>query len=255
MLTAATTVAVAGAHRRADRRDAGFALLDARHPPVRAELARQHPAGRSEVERQQRARRARSSAGRAVRGATARIAAACLRGRTAARSRRSRRGAVSARHAPTRRAGSARRRAARAPPAPARGRTVRRRRAAAARAPRAPRPAGGRSPVAARSPTGGSPSVAGRSATTRENVDRLVEHADTRYSVHIARTLSQIMRSWEDSKARLERLCNEGTSAMTAHTLPEKIWNRHLVHCRARRTRPAVHRPPPRPRGHQPAGV
>ena len=42
---------------------------------------------------------------------------------------------------------------------------------------------------------------------------------------------------------------------MTAHTLPEKIWDRHLVHSRARRTRPAVHRPAPRPRGHQPAGV
>ena len=36
-----------------------------------------------------------------------------------------------------------------------------------------------------------------------ENVERLVEHADTRYSVHIARTLSQIMRSGKPYARRL----------------------------------------------------
>ncbi len=60
-----------------------------------------------------------------------------------------------------------------------------------------------------------------------ENVERLVEHADTRYSVHIARTLSQIMRH---GKTVPQTARYEGTPAMTAHTLPEKIWNRHLVH-------------------------
>ena len=37
-------------------------------------------------------------------------------------------------------------------------------------------------------------------------------------------------------------------------TLSEKVWDRHVVHQRRRR-RPALHRPPPGPRGHLAAGL
>ena len=43
--------------------------------------------------------------------------------------------------------------------------------------------------------------------------------------------------------------------ALQPETLAQKVWERHVVHTRTRRARPAVHRPAPRPRGHQPAGV
>ena len=42
---------------------------------------------------------------------------------------------------------------------------------------------------------------------------------------------------------------------MPAQTLPEKVWDRHVVHSAPGRAGPAVHRPPPRARGHQPAGL
>ena len=35
-------------------------------------------------------------------------------------------------------------------------------------------------------------------------------------------------------------------------TLSQKVWDDHVVHASRRRARPALHRPPPRPRGHQP---
>ena len=55
MLTAAMHVAVATEDRRADRRHAGLALLDALDPAVGADGAGQHPSGRADGQREQRA--------------------------------------------------------------------------------------------------------------------------------------------------------------------------------------------------------
>ena len=38
-------------------------------------------------------------------------------------------------------------------------------------------------------------------------------------------------------------------------TLSEKVWDAHVVHARRGRAGPPLHRPPPRPRGHVPAGL
>ena len=70
---------------------------------------------------------------------------------------------------------------------------------------------------------------------------RLVEHADAAYTVH----------EFEIIVSECETVKREPWP----QTLSEKVWDRHVVRERTRRARPALHRPPPRPRGHQPAGL
>ena len=95
------------------------------------------------------------------------------------------------------------------------------------------------SPVAATS----SPRFFGPSVERVEDLDRLVEHADTAYtSFHITRLASHYL--------------GVTMSPMPApRTLSQKVWDRHVVRSAERRARPPLHRPPPRPRGHVAAGV
>ena len=52
------------------------------------------------------------------------------------------------------------------------------------------------------------------------------------------------------------RPLEQGAGRMASQrTLFEKIWDSHVVEQRAGRHLPALHRPPPRPRGDQPAGL
>ena len=82
-----------------------------------------------------------------------------------------------------------------------------------------------------RQPVGGRPRQAGRRLQfaerswavldRAENDHRLVEHADTRYDVHIARTVSQQLGQRHQNSARENDM---------GKTLPEKVWERHVVH-------------------------
>ena len=95
MLTAASTRAVGADDRRADRRHAGLALLDALDPAVRRRARRTARARPSRRAAGAARPRGRSSAARATTAATRRSAGRRPRARTAARSRRSRRAARS----------------------------------------------------------------------------------------------------------------------------------------------------------------
>ena len=88
------------------------------------------------------------------------------------------------------------------------------------------------------------PSVGGSvGSTAREHVNGLVEHADARYDVHTARTLSQRVGRAQCQRANVtDDPAREGLGA------PPRPR-------RTRRARPALHRPAPRARGHQPAGL
>ena len=70
---------------------------------------------------------------------------------------------------------------------------------------------------------------------------RLVEHADAAYTVHSSRSSSQNVRQ-SRGNAMAKTLSREGVGPPPGAE-------------RTGRARPALHRSPPRPRGHQPAGL
>ena len=233
-------VSVPVAHGSADRGDAGLAFLDALGDVVALQT---HRAGRAAVERQQARLPARSSAGRASTAATPRSAGRRPRRRTAARSRRLRRAAASRSGGRARPAGTRPRRLARADQLEAEAEAALRIAAHQTVLLERDGQAVGRRPRQAGLRPAARPGRAGPPARAPQDEHPFVDAPDAAYTVHIRECY---LRKWD-------------ATCLTQHagpeTLAEKVWDRHVVHSRARRTRPAVHRPAPRPRGHQPAGV
>ncbi len=206
-------------HGGAHRCDACFAFLDALDPAVWAALTRQDATGGTDGRAGTARPRARSSAERAATGVTARSAGGRLHARTAARSRRCRRAAVPGSAGQGRSAGTARRRLDRATPARGRGRS-------GPRSSRRSRPCSSSATARRWAVARGSPVACCRRCSERErfrhgaqHADRLVEYTNPRYDVHTAGSLSQ----------KVGREMSQPDSNPRPMTLPEKIWQRHLV--------------------------
>ncbi len=207
---------VAAHHRGADRGDARFPLADALDPLGPARLARQHPTGRTDVERQQRPLRhdPPQTVGRLERQhaaslisltdeelhALTRVVAELLEHRPSELDEREPCGGCLAECDETQPEVEAA--VGIAPQEP-----VRLQRGGQAMRGRA-REAGRRLQLAQRAGGGGD---------GLHHQHGLVEHADARYAVHIARSLSHMLG------------CQQGVVTM-GKTLPEKVWERHLVH-------------------------
>ena len=242
-LTAASRLPAPSTDRRADRGHAGLALLHALDPTGRPELARQHAPGRARRAAGAGRPRARSSAGRGATAATRRSAARRPRGRTAGRSRRSRRAARSAPAGRARRAGTRPPRHGRARPAPARG---------------TKRPAASRrtSPCCSSATARRWAVARGRPVAACSSASPLGRRAPARGArQRPCRAPRRSIRcpSVKNTISGCETRCEK---RMTSPTNParEGLGAPPRAHG-ARRARPALHRPPPRPRGHQPAGV
>ena len=233
--------AVAVGDRRADRRHAGLALLDALDPTGAVRRRRTAP-GRPNR---------RASGSSAPSGTIQRSPCDDCSDTTQRRPSPSRtnswtlspvssRSATQRRAGRARRAGTRRRRPGRGRPARGRGRSGRRRRAARGRAARGRRRADGPSPGAVRWPPAARPARPGRSRSRARSTATALSSTPT--SIRCPRDKNTIPECETDDAMDSRRPCRRRCGSATSCT-------------RRRRARPALHRPPPRPRGHQPAGL
>ena len=119
---------------------------------------------------------------------------------------------------------------------------------------------GGRSGGPARCRRRGPARVAGPDSRAREHEGGLVEHADAARCCPYANTaVSDIGTqdvAWPVSHRGRARIAGtRRESRAMGRTLAEKVWDEHVVRSADGRARPALHRPPPHPRGDLAAGL